>query len=33
VAFMTDYKSSFTDHYAVADLLADERCVLSISDP
>ena len=32
VAFMTDYKSSFTDHYAVADLLSDERCVLSIGD-
>ena len=29
---MTDYKSSFTDHYAVADLLSDERCVLSIND-
>ena len=28
VAFMTDYKSSFTDHYAVADLLADERCLV-----
>ena len=32
VSFMTDYKSSFTDHYAVADLLSGERCVLSISD-
>ena len=32
VAFMTDYKSSFTDHYAVADLLSEERCVLSMRD-
>ena len=29
---MTDYKSAFTDHHAVADLLSEERCVLSISD-
>ena len=27
---MTEYKSGFTDHFAVADLLAAERCVLSI---
>jgi hypothetical protein len=32
VAFMTDYKSAFTGHHAVADLLSDERCVLSISE-
>ena len=32
VAFMTEYKSTFTDHHAVADLLSGERCVLSLSD-
>jgi len=30
VGFMTEYKASFTDHHAVADLLAAERCVLAI---
>ena len=32
VSFMTSYKSAFTDHHAVAELLANERCVLSILD-
>ena len=32
VSFMTSYKAAFTDHHAVADLLAEERCVLSISE-
>lgn len=30
VAFMNEYKAGFTDHFAVADLLSSERCVLAI---
>jgi uncharacterized protein (TIGR00369 family) len=32
VTFMKDYKAGFTDHFAVADLLASERCILAIAN-
>jgi len=28
---MNEYKAAFTDHFAVADLLQAERCVLASS--
>ncbi len=31
VTFMNDYKAAFTDHFAVADLLEAERCILASS--
>lgn len=32
MTFMNDYKAEFTDHFAVTDLLASERCILAIAN-